>query len=264
MPDPVTPKRGIGAATEQAAASRPRRSWRELLRDFLRPSRGQAVLALSLMLTTLLVVWTVRSLGAQEDFSNLRREDLLQLLDTLSSETNRLESEVRDLQTTRDQLLSGAEGAEAAEEEARRRLDQLEIIAGTVPVYGRGIQLVIEDPEGKVTPELLLDGLEEMRDAGAEVIEFNDSIRVVASSWLGRDDQGRIVVDGEVLTTPILMEVIGDPATLEAGARFRGGLVSELESGRVGAAVEITQADRVEIESIVVPEDNEYARTGEG
>lgn len=271
MPEQPRPRRGIAHDAEPPATEtqpetaepvRPspaNRSAGDLLKAFLRPSRGQLVLAVMLAVTAALVVLTLRSQAAQPDYSNLRRAELIQLLDNLSAETRRLEAEVRELQTTRDGLASGAEGAQAAEEEARRRLEQLQIIAGTVPVHGRGIRISIEDPENRVSPELLLDALEELRDAGAEVVEFNDSVRVVASTWLGIDAQGRVVADGTVLTTPIVVDAIGDPATLEAGARFRGGLVSEIEGERVGGFVGIEQLDDVEITSVVVPQPNEFA-----
>ncbi|TRY17510.1 DUF881 domain-containing protein [Tessaracoccus rhinocerotis] len=226
---------------------------------FLRPGKGQLVVAVVLALTAMLVVLTLRSQAAAPDYSNLRRAELVQLLDNLAAETRRLEAEVRDLQTTRDELASGAEGAQVAEEEAQRRLDQLQIIAGTVPVEGPGIRIMVQDPENKVSPELLLDALEELRDAGAEVVEFNDSVRVVASTWLALDAQGRVVADDVVLEAPIMIEAIGDPATLEAGARFRGGLVSEIEGPRVGGTVEIDQLEEIAISSVVVAEENEFA-----
>ena len=213
-----------------------------------------------LCITALLVTWTLRSQASQPDYSSLRRGELIQLLDELSAQTRRLESEVRELTTTRDQLRSGAAGQKAAEEQARRRLEQLRIIAGTVKAHGPGVRMVIRDPQHKITPELLLDALEELRDAGAEVIEFNDSVRVVADSWLGLDSQGQMVMDGQVLDTPVIIDAIGDPATLEAGARFRGGLVSEVEGSRVEGSVSIEQLNRVEIDSVVTVEEPEFAK----
>ncbi len=233
---------------------------RSILRDFLRPGRGQLTVALILMLTALLIVLTLRSQAAEPSYANLRRTELIQLLDNLTAETGRLEADIRDLQTTRDELASGAEGADAARAEANRRLDELEIIAGTVPVHGAGIRITIVDPEDKVSPELLLDGLEELRDAGAEVIEINDRIRVTAATWLGLDSEGRVVANDQVIADPIILDVIGDPSTLEAGARFRGGLVSEIEGARVGGLVRIEQRDRVDIDSVVVLTENEFAR----
>lgn len=232
---------------------------RSILADFLRPSRGQLTVALILLLTALLIVMTLRSQAAQPSYANLRRTELIQLLDNLSAETRRLESDIRSLQTTRDELASGAEGADAARAEANRRLDELQIIAGTVPVHGSGVRITIEDPENKVSPELLLDALEELRDAGAEVIEIGDRIRVTNATWLGQDAEGRVIADDVVITAPITLDIIGDPATLEAGARFRGGLVSEIEGARVGGTVSIEQRERVDIDAVVVLDENEFA-----
>ncbi len=83
--------------------------------------------------------------------------------------------------------------------------------------------------------------MEELRDAGAEVIELNDTVRLVMRSWFSTDPSGRVTADGVALEEPYVIEAIGDPATLEAGARFRGGLVSEIEGERVGGRVQITQ-----------------------
>lgn len=230
--------------------------WRNLLAF----GRGQAVVALVLFLTALMVVVTVRAQSTQDVYGNMRRDELVQLLDNAAAQTRRLETEVRDLQGTRDDLASGAAGVEAAEAEAQRRLEQLQILAGTVPAVGPGIRITIQDPARTVTPEVLLNGVEELRDAGAEVLEFNDSVRMTVSSWLALDDEGRLVLDGQVLERPIVIEAIGDPATLEAGARFRGGLVSEIEGPRVGGEVSIEQEERIEVTAVVDPDDPEHAR----
>ena len=251
MPE-KTPRRAV----EQLETAEPDTLWRV----FLKPGRGQLVVGAVLCLAALLIVWTLRSQASQPDYSNLRRTDLIQLLDNLSAETRRLESEVRELTTTREGLVSGAAGAKAADDETRHRIEQMRIVAGTVPATGPGIRITIQDPQGAMSPELLLDALEELRDAGSEVIEFNDAIRVVASTWIDRDPEGRIVVDGIPLTTPIVIEAIGDPATLEAGARFRGGLVSEVEGSRVQGQVEIKQMTEISVDSVVSPRAPEFAK----
>ena len=248
MPDQDTPRR---------ASEQPQRS---LLRDFLRPSKGQAVVGLVLFLTALSVVLTLRAQSAQPEFTNVRQADLIQLLDNVTSETRRLEDEVRELELARTELLSGADRDQAAREEAARRLEQAQIIAGTVPVAGPGVRIEIADPEGRISAELLLDAVEELRDAGAEVIEVNDAVRLVMGSWFGTDDTGAITVDGVVITAPYVLEAIGDAATLEAGARFRGGLVSEVEGERVGGSVTIEQLPEIAVDTVVSPEVNEFAR----
>lgn len=252
MPETKIPRR---AAQQLGPKDQP-----QFWRSFFHLGRGQIVVGAVLFVAALLIVWTIRSQAAHPDYSNLRRTELVQLLDNLSAETRRLESEVRDLTTTRDQLSSGAEGAKVVDDETRRRINQLQILAGTVPAQGPGIRLTIHDPHAAVTPELLLDALEELRDAGAEVVEFNDGVRVVASSWIDLDDRGGIVVDGVSLTRPIIIEAIGDSATLEAGARFRGGLVSEVEGSRVQGRVEISQVSELAIDTVVAPRQLEFAK----
>lgn len=247
-------------ATPQVTPPRRQRSGRDLLRAFFRPSRAQFVIGIALFLTALIVVVTLRSQANQPEFANVRQADLIQLLDDVSSETRRLEAEVNDLETARTELISGADRDAAAREEATRRLAQAQIIAGTVPATGPGIRIQIEDPQSLVTAELLLDAIEELRDAGAEVIELNDSVRLVMRSSFTTDAAGAIIVDGITLTAPYLIEAIGDPATLEAGARFRGGLVSEIEGERVGGTVTIEQLDALQIDTLATLTPNEFAR----
>lgn len=232
----------------------------DLLRDFLRPSRGQLTVGIALFVTSLIVVITLGSQAAQPDFTNVRQAELIQLLDNISAETRRLEDEARDLEAARTELISGANREEAARQEAERRLQQAEILAGVVPVTGPGVRISISDPEGKLTAELLLDAVEELRDAGAEVIELNDAVRLVMRSAFTTTEDGTVVADGVELRAPYLIDAIGDPATLEAGARFRGGLVSEVEGERVGGSVLITQSDEIGIATTVEPQANQFAR----
>lgn len=238
----------------------PRRSRGELLRDFLRPSRGQFVAAVVLFATALLLTWTWRSQQGQPEFAQARQADLVQLLDTVTSQNRTLEAELRELQSNRDALSSGADQAKTVREDAQRRLEQLRILAGTAPAKGPGVRITITDPEGNLTAELLLNAVEELRDAGAEVIEFDDEVRLVTNSAFTQTDDGTVVLDGVELPSPLFIEAIGDPSTLEAGARFRGGLVSEIEGTRVGGRVLIEQLDEVSIDTVVQPASNEYAR----
>ena len=247
----ASPKRGISEPT--GARGR-------LVADFFRPGRGQFVVGVALFLTALLVVLTLRSQAEQPEFSNARQADLIQLLDNVTAETRRLEDQIAELESAREELVNGADRDAAARAEAERRLTQAQILAGTTAVEGPGIEIRIQDPAGNVTADLLLDAVEELRDAGAEVIQINDQVRLVQRSHFGTDAEGRPTVDNVTLQAPFVLDVIGDPATLEAGARFRGGLVSEVEGERVGGRVTITQLDRIEIDTLVEPADNEFAR----
>jgi uncharacterized protein YlxW (UPF0749 family) len=233
---------------------------RKLQRAFLHPGKGQLIAAAILLLVGIAGVMQIRINTSDATYSSARREDLIQLLDGLGAESRRLEGEIAELERTRTNLLSGADKKRTAREESRKRVQDLSILAGTVPADGPGIRMLIADPAGRVDAEVLLDAVEELRDAGAEVIEINDTARVVASTWFGRDEQGGLLVDGTPITRPITIEAIGDPHSLEEAARFRGGIVSEIEGPRIGGQVQIARPEPVAIDSLHATNENQYAR----
>ena len=65
-------------------------AWDRLLSDFFRPSTGQAIMAVVLCLVGLLVVMQVRAKNADDSLGSMRRTDLVQLLDQLNAEQERL------------------------------------------------------------------------------------------------------------------------------------------------------------------------------
>ena len=236
------------------------RSTRSRLRaSLLHPGRGQILAAVILFVVGAAGAMQIRINATDDTYASARREDLIQLLDGLSSESRRLEGEITQLEQTRSNLQSGADTQRVARQEAEKHLSELSILAGTAPAEGPGIRMRIADPKAAVDAGVLLDAVEEMRDAGAEVIEVNNTIRVVASTWFGSDGHG-LVIDGKPVTRPITMEVIGEPHSLEEAARFRGGIVSEITGPRIGGQVQIEQQNRVVIESLHSASENQYAR----
>jgi uncharacterized protein YlxW (UPF0749 family) len=236
-----------------------RRTRTRLRASLLHPGRGQILAAIILFIVGVAGVMQFRINAADDTYASARREDLVQLLDGLSAESRRLEGEIAELEQTSSSLRSGADTQRVARAEAERHLTELSILAGTAPAEGRGIRMRIADPNAAVDAGVLLDAVEEMRDAGAEVIEVNNTIRVVASTWFGSDARG-LVIDGKPVSRPITLEVIGDPHSLEEAAQFRGGIISEITGPRIGGQVQLEQEDRLVIESLHEPRENQYAR----
>lgn len=233
-------------------------AWRRLRVAMTVPRRTQFIIAVVACVVALAVVWQIRSQGDDEIYRTARRADLIQLVDGLTEETRRLESELQELEQTKRELESGSDARRVARDQTQRRLDTLSVLAGTAPATGPGIRITITDPNLKLGAPILLDAMGEMRDAGAEVMEFNDSIRVVASTWVG-GSPGQLVVDGTPLPQVVVLEVIGDPHSLEEAARFRGGLVSEVTSPQMGGRIDIAQLPLVEIRSVRTPAERVYA-----
>lgn len=235
-----------------------RRRLRSALRP--RPTRAQAVAALLLGLLGFAAAVQVRA-TRDAGLDGLRQTDLVRILDDVSERAARLQSEARELQETRDRVAGGGGDTLAALEEARARARVLGILAGTLPAVGPGIELTISDPDGKVRSDVLLDALQELRDAGAEAIEIatvdGPAVRVVASTSLV-DVEGGVAVDGTELVSPYRFRVIGEPRTLAGALDIPGGVLDVLRQRQAQGVV--TQRPTIEITSLRAPPSPRYAR----
>jgi uncharacterized protein YlxW (UPF0749 family) len=176
---------------------------------------------------------------------NARAEDLIRILDDLAAREQRLASEQRELDVARERLIVG--NPDAALTEARRRADALAVLAGTAPVAGTGIEIVIADTSGVVDSPILLNAIQELRDAGAEAIQIG-SVRVVASTWFADDSRG-VIVSGVPLRSPIRIVAIGDSSTLETAMGIPGGVADTVRT--VGARITIRQVDQARVRAVV-------------
>lgn len=221
-------------------------------------ARGQLVAAVLLALVGFASVVQVQSNERDDDYEGMREEDLVQLLNSLASASQRAENEIAQLEQTRASLRSDTDARQAALAQARERAQVLGILAGTLPAVGRGIVVTVEDPAGNVGIDHMLNGIQELRDSGAEAMEINNTVRVVAQSAL-RDGEEGIVVDGTELSPPYTLEVIGDPHTLSTALNIRGGFVQDIEDPTVGGSVEIEETENVEVATLAELEEPEYA-----
>jgi uncharacterized protein YlxW (UPF0749 family) len=229
------------------------------LRAGFRPSRGQAIVAVVLALVACMAVVQVRVNRADDGYQNARREDLIAILDGLGQNTRRLESEIADLEARKNNLASSADKAQTAREQAEQQVRVLGILAGTLPAQGPGVRITLNDPAGKMTSSNLLDAIEELRDAGAEAIQINGSVRVVASTDL-TDEAPGVKIDGEKVVSPYVIEAIGESHNLAAAANFPGGLVSEVTGPQVGGTAEVTELPSLQITALHAPDEHRYAR----
>ncbi|HPU13896.1 MAG TPA: DUF881 domain-containing protein [Aeromicrobium sp.] len=222
---------------------------------FAKRSRWLVALLIGLLAFAITVQWTQGE--ETEDFSGIRGAELVELLKSLDSANARLNDQISSLTETRDELKNSTENSAEAKAAAKRRADELEILAGTVGAQGEGVEITITAPPGAVTASVLLDAVQEMRDAGAEVIALNGVSRVVAQTWFLDDDEG-VRVSGRVLKPPYVLEVIGDRATLADAVTFRGGLADRVDSR--GGEVAVAKRKRIQVTALADPPDPQYAR----
>lgn len=253
MPDEHGPARPSDAQQEPGRA--------RLRRAVVRPSRRQAVVALLLAVLGFAFVVQVRDTQANDTYAGLRESELIQVLDGLTGTAERARREVDRLEGRRDELRNENQARAAALDEAEQRVRTLNIIAGLVPVSGPGLRVTITESDGRVAVGSLLDTVQELRTAGAEAMEFNDSIRMGASSSFENAVAG-IELDDQLLEPPYVLDVIGDPHILETALTFSTGPVETLQED--GATVIIEDLEQVEITSVRDAPRPEYAELGTG
>jgi uncharacterized protein YlxW (UPF0749 family) len=133
-------------------------------------------------------------------------------------------------------------------------------MAGTVPVTGPGIRVTATEEDGTVDVDTMVDLVQELRTAGAESIQINGKVRVIAETAF-EDGVGGIVVDGQLVTSPYVIDAIGDPHTLaDSGIDFPDGPRFQLQDD--GATVEVDELGSLDIESTVDQHRPEYAEPG--
>ena len=258
-----------------------------------RASRPQLVGALLCGLLGFGLATQVHS-TAGAGFTTARQSDLVDILDSLSSRSDQLRAQIATEQTALAKLTGGNDQTQAAFDEAQKRAAILRILAGTAAATGPGIDLHITDPSHQVTADVLLETLEELRDAGAEAVQITGdavtpagginsgaptslaptsgsppasasptvsggSVRLVASSALvDAPGNNGVLIDGVELTAPFDIVAIGDPPTMTTAMGIPGGVLDTLT--RKGGKGVVTQHDVVRVTALHELTAPQYAR----
>jgi uncharacterized protein YlxW (UPF0749 family) len=233
--------------TPDAAEPPEPESTRDLLRQLaFQPGRPHLLIGLLFIILGLLITVVIVKPSSDAPWQTARTEDLVQILDGLGARQDRLDAESARLTALETDLERGS--TEEALNAARRNVAAMQVLAGTTPVTGPGLTITMNDPEGVVDAPLLIDAVQELRDAGAEAIQVGSS-RVVADTWFGDSAQGP-VVEGTPIPNPVTIAAIGDPDTMAAAMSIPGGLADSVRTR--GADFAATPAQSMTI-SVTVP-----------
>ncbi|WP_308272192.1 DUF881 domain-containing protein [Kitasatospora sp. SUK 42] len=271
-PGPATPEPVAGQEPEtegeavepEPAGQEPaadRNAGRRRLKAALWPprlSRGQLVVALLLFSLGLALAIQVRSTNDHHSqLRGARQEDLVRILDELDSRQQRLQQEKAELEQSLAKLENSSNQAKEAQEQTRKKMTELGVLAGTVKATGPGIVLTVDDPQGQVKADMLLDTLQELRAAGAEAIQIND-VRVVVNTYFTDLSGGGVQIDGKKVSQPYRFTVVGNPQDLTPALNIPGGVVRTLESHQARAT--ITQQQKVVVDALVDLKTPQYAK----
>ncbi|MGI8668163.1 MAG: DUF881 domain-containing protein [Jatrophihabitans sp.] len=185
----------------------------------------------------------LRSNSQSDSLAGAREDDLVRILDDQNSRIDRLQSQISDLQSAKQRLSDSGSNNAAARQDAQRQADALAVLTGTAPAHGPGVTVTITDPARALRAEDLLDVVEELRGAGAEVIQFGP-VRVAAASAF-TDTPAGVELDRTAIGSPYTVLAIGDPKTLDTALNITGGVVNSVHAA--GGQVSIIEQDRLSI-----------------
>ena len=113
-------------------------------------------------------------------------------------------------------------------EKMNNDIARLELINGTIPAKGPGITITVS---GSLLASDLAVLVNEFWAAGAEAVSIND-VRITpysGFSYIGTSTATYLTCGDEVLAEPIVLQAVGNSATLERSIIMPGGIADNLE-----------------------------------
>ena len=198
----------------------------------------------------------VRNSDDEQALAGAREEDLVRIVDEVSSRGVRLRELIADQRSALRQLTSSDSESASALEEARSRAASLGVLNGTAPAEGPGLRLTVRDPDGELRVTDLIDVIQELRGAGAETMQF-DGVRVGLTTAV-TGTPGALLIDGRPVTAPYDVLVLGSPQDIETALNIPGGVVQAV--GSRGGSVTVEQVPELVVDALRPLPEAQYAQ----
>lgn len=181
-----------------------------------------------------------------DPLESLTQEDLVVLLEELTSKEEALRAERAQLLSELSELEDEATQRQAALDAAIKARELAEINAALVPVEGPGVVMTVLDQHKALSTTNFVMTLGELRNAGAEAVALN-GVRLTMRSSFTSDANG-VYLDGKPLTSPFRWEVIGEPDTIATALEIQAGSAAQMRAK--GAEVTIRRENTVTISPV--------------
>ncbi|MFH1284492.1 MAG: DUF881 domain-containing protein [Candidatus Peregrinibacteria bacterium] len=183
----------------------------------------------------------VRSLGGiKDDLIRDSRSNVFQEIMILKEKNEDLRTEISDLQNTLDQFADQTAALDSIENEILK----YKKLSGLSPVFGQGLSITID---GKITTPWIVDLVNEFFNSGAQAVSVNN-IRIT-NQTVGFDTlpQGQILLNGSILSTPYVFNIIGDGSTILDILEIPGGIFDRIKESFSNLSIEKTRKDVIQI-----------------
>ena len=196
----------------------------------------------------------------RSSYETLSEEELVRLLDETSTQVDKLEERKSQLNQQLTSIKSAADKQKEAARVAQQNEQNSGILSGRLPAQGRGVTITISETSDRIDASTMFNLIEELRNAGAEVISFGD-VRVVTSTYF-LDTKSGLQCDGRKMAAPYTIKAIGDPDALQNAIQIAGGVGSRIKV-QYHASISVEQSDSVKIDQVRRGQDYQYAKTVE-
>lgn len=224
-------------------------------------TRGRIVTSILIIVlcATLGFGYAIQLNNPASSYETMSEDELTRLISQTSTQVQNLQDRKTQLTNQLDSLKAAVDKQAQAKRIAQQNADASGLLSGRLPAQGQGVNIVVtEGSKKKVDAATLFELIEELRNAGAEVMAFN-AVRVVTSTYVS-DTKNGVECDGSSLTAPYTIKAIGDPQNLQNAVNIAGGVGSQLKV-QFGANVTVTSSSNVVIGETVVPRQYTYAKT---
>lgn len=194
-------------------------------------------------------------------YETMSEEELTRLISETSTQVQNLQQRKAELTGQLNSLKAAADKQQEAERIAKENEETSGILSGRLPATGKGVVITIsEGSKDRIDASTMFQLLEELRNAGVEVMELNN-VRIITSSYVF-DTKAGLDCDGTKIQAPYTLKAIGDPQNLQNAVNIAGGVGSRLKV-KFGAQVTVTPSDSVDISQTRNVGQYKYAKTVE-
>lgn len=191
----------------------------------------------------LLIVLQSRSFETvSEQFLRDSQSNIFQEIKILKEKNEDLKKEIADLENT-SRLL---EDQNSALDAVQDQIDKYLKLSGRTAVFGPGLEISIN---GNLSTPWMIDLINEFFNSGADAVSVN-GIRIV-NRTVGFDTlpQGQILLNGSILSSPYIFNVIGESSTLKSILESPAGIFERLNSALPGLKIQTVSKEIIQMEA---------------
>ena len=224
-------------------------------------SRLLSSILIALMCALLGFAYMSQINNTKSTYETMDESELVRLLNESNTQISNLEQRKTQLNSQLNSLRSAANEQEQARKIAKQNEETSGLISGRLPAKGQGVTIRIgRGSTTKVDASIMFNLIEELRNAGAEVIAINN-VRVITSTYIQDAEEG-LIVDGTTIKPTYTVKAIGNPQELSNAVDIAGGVGAQLQV-KYGSNVNVQPSDSIIIDEVREAMTNPIPSAGE-